>query len=162
MEINQLFEKIYSEKPKPACTQRISIQEGNSVNEQYEIISLMILEGLEKNILKHKDFKTTNDKKLFIKKQCILLKLYLASIGIRISTDFLSKKELKNGKMTRVANFWAIKSYSFEFACLYNYIKKGKLKTLYYNPKSNLKSFEDGFLLIKIENVVLKITLKSY
>ena len=162
MEITELIDTLYNNKPKPACTQRIEITEGNSINEQYEIISLVILDGFERKIVMNPEFDITTDKKKFIRQISILIKLYLASIGVRVNIDLLSKKDIKNINMSNKPNFFTIRKYHYNFACLYNYYKNGKQKVLYYNPKSKMNSFSEGFLLIKIRNYVFKVTMKEY
>lgn len=160
MEITDLINKIYNDKPKPACSQQISIYEGNSINEQFEIISLIILEGIERKLIK--DLDKQEDKKKYIQRVIILLKLYLSSIGVKLNINFLTKKEIKNLKLSRSVNFWVIKKFNFDVNCLYRYIKKGKEKTLYYNTKSKLNHFREGFLIVKIQNFILKISFKEY
>ncbi len=162
MDINQLTYTLYSNKPQPACTQRINLLEGNTVNEQFEIISLIILEGVENKLIRNKTFDTCKDENKFVTQISILLKLYLASIGVRIDIEKLSKKQISNTQMIRSPNFWADKTYPFELACLYYYTKKGKRFALQYNPQSKLNSFADGFLIVKVRSHVLKITMKQY
>ena len=162
MDINSLVDTLYNNKPMPACTQRISIQEGNSVNEQFEIISLIIFEGLERKLLLNPSFDICKDEKKFVKQITILLKLYLASIGVKIDIDILTKKDISRTTLVRTPNFWVNKTYKFDLACLYRYIKNGKEHALYYNPKSKLNHFNEGFLVAKIRSHVLKITLKEY
>jgi len=162
MDINQLTATLYNNKPMPACTQRISIQEGNTVNEQYEIISLVILEGLENKLVRNPAFDTCGDENKFVNQMSVLLKLYLASIGVRINIEKLSKKQLETTQMTHTPNFWANKTYPFELACLYYYTKNGKRYALQYNPRSKLGDFSNGFLVVKIRSHVLKITMKQY
>ena len=162
MDINALVDSLYNNKPKPACTQQISIQEGNSVNHQYEIISLIVLEGIERKIVYNPKFDTCGDEKKFIKQMSILLRLYLASIGVKIDVEILTKKDIARTKMVRSPNFWADKTYPFNLACLYYYIKNGKQQALYYNPKSKLNSFSDGFIVVQVRSHVLKISLKEY
>jgi len=162
MDITQLVETLYNNKPMPACTQRISIQEGNSVNQQFKIISLIVLEGLEKKIVMNPTFDTCGDEKKFLKQMSILLKLYLASVGVKIDIEILTKKDISKTKLVYSPNFWANKTYKFGLACLYRYVKKGYEHALYYNPKSKLNHFSDGFLVAQIRNHVLKITLKEY
>ena len=43
MDIKEVVTKLFSEKPKPACTVQISLVDGHTVNEQFEIISLIII-----------------------------------------------------------------------------------------------------------------------
>lgn len=162
MDIKELVESLYINKPKPACTQRIEIQEGNSINEQFEIITLIILEGFERKLVTNPEFDLTKDQKKFVRQICILLKLYLASIGIKINIDIITKKDIKKLTLTRSPNFFVIKKFKYNFACLYNYYKNGKQKVLYYNPKSKMSHFSDGFLMIKISNYVFKVTMKEY
>ena len=54
------------------------------------------------------------------------------------------------------------KKYKFDLNCLYKYCKKGKIHTLYYNPRSKLNSFNDGILIVKIRSHCLKFTFKEY
>ena len=162
MDINQLTTTLYSEKPSPACTQRISIQEGNSVNEQFEIISLVIFEGLENKLVRNPAFDTCGDENKFVNQISILLKLYLASIGVRINIEKITKKQIEQTTLVHSPNFWANKTYPFELTCLYYYTKNGKRYALQYNPRSKLYHFSDGFLVVKIRSHVLKITMKQY
>ena len=162
MNVIDIADQLYNEKPKPACTVRISVVDGNSINEQFEIISLLIFEGLERKIATNPTFDTCKDEKKFIKQISILLKLYLASIGVRMNIEILTKKDIKKIKLTRSPNFWEIKKYKFNLTCLYKYIKKGKEHTLYYNPKSKLDSINDGFLIVKIRSHCFKIIFKHY
>jgi hypothetical protein len=162
MDINQLTSTLYNNKPMPAYSQQISIQGGNTINEQFEIISLVILEGLENKLVRNPTFDTCDDENKFVNQMSILLKLYLASIGVRINIEKLSKKQLQNTKLTHTPNFWADKTYPFELACLYYYTKNGKRYALQYNPHSKLTNFSDGFLVVKIRSHVLKITMKQY
>jgi len=162
MNVIDIADQLYNEKPKPACTVRISIVDGNSTNEQFEIISLLVLEGLERKIVENPTIDTCKNERKFVQQMCILLKLYLASIGIKLNIELLTKKDLKKVKLVKSPNFWEIKKYKFDLNCLYKYIKKGKEHTLYYNPKSKLNSFSDGMLFVKIKSHCLKITFKHY
>lgn len=161
MDINQLVENLYMNKPKPAYTNQIHIQEGNSINEQFEIISLIVFEGIERKLVKNPAFDTCKDEKHFVKQISVLLKLYLASIGVKIDIENMTKKQLQKTQLVKSPNFWANKTYPFELACLYYYNKKGKRYALHYNPKSKLNSFSDGFLIVKYRSHILKITLKQ-
>ena len=160
MEINQLADQLYNNKPKPACTQQISIYEGNSINEQFEIITLLTIEGINRKIMNN--INKEEDKKKYIQKMLILVKIYMASIGIKLNIEYLTKKDIKNIKLTRSLNFWVIKSYPFELNCFYKYIKKGKEQHLYYNPKSKVNNFQDCYVIIQIYNVILKLSYKTY
>ena len=162
MDINTLVDTLYNNKPMPACTQRISIQEGHSVNEQFEIISLIIFEGLERKLVLNPAFDKCADEKKFVKEIAVLLKLYLASIGVKIDIEFLTKKDISRTELVKSPNFWADKTYKFDLACLYRYIKNGKEHALYYNPNSKMNHFNEGFLVAQIRSHVLKIKLKEY
>lgn len=162
IDIIELARTIYSTKPQPACTQRVSLIGGHSVNEAFEIISLMILEGLDQKIVTNPQFDTCKDEKKFIQQMTVLLKLYLASLGIRLNIEMITKKDLKKVRLGKSANFWTIKEYKFDLNCLYNYVRKGKHTTLYYNPKSKIGSINDGIIIVKIRSHCLKITFKQY
>mgnify|MGYP000105387693 CR=1 FL=1 len=162
MNIIELSKKLYSEKPKPACTQRISLIEGHSLNEQFEIISLVVLEGLEKKLVCNPAFDKCEDKRKFILRMTILLKLYLASVGVRLNIELVSKKDIKGVKLVKSPNFWKIKKYKMDLNCLYKHYKNGKETILYYNPKSKLTSINDGMIIVKIGGNCLKITFKQY
>ena len=162
MNVIDIANQLYNEKPKPACTVQISIVDGNSTNEQFEIISLLILEGLERKIVTNQNFDTCKDERKYVQQMSVLLKLYMASIGVRMNIETLTKKDIKKMKLTKSPNFWEIKKYKMDLTCLYKYIKKGKEHTLYYNPKSKLNSITDGYLIVKIRSHCLKITFKSY
>ena len=162
MDIQQVVTQLFSEKPKPACTCQISLVDGHTVNEQFEIISLVVLEGLENKIVTNPQFDLCKDEKKFIQQMSILLKLYLASIGIRLNVEVLSKKEFKGIKLVKSPNFWTIKAFKFHLNCLYKFQKKGKIHTLYYNPKSKLETINDGILVVKIRSHCLKLTFKQY
>ena len=162
MDIQEVATKLFSEKPKPACTAQISLVDGHTVNEQFEIISLLVLEGLENKIATNPAFDLCKDEKKFIQQMTILLKLYLASVGVRLNVEVLSKKEFKGIKLVRSPNFWVIKKYKFNLNTLYKYQKKGKICTLYYNQKSKLETINDGILVVKIRSHCLKLTFKQY
>ena len=162
MDIKEVTTQLYSVKPKPACTVRISLIDGHTVNEQFEIISLIILEGLENKIVTNPHFDLCKDERKFIQQMIILLKLYLASVGVRLNVEILSKKEFKGIKLEKSTNFWRIKKYKFNLNTLYKYQRKGKTHTLYYNQKSKLERINDGIIFIKIRNHYLKITFKEY
>ena len=79
-----------------------------------------------------------------------------------MNVEFLTKKDIKKIKLTNTLNFWVIKKFNFQFNCFNRYIKKGKEHQLYYNPKSKLNSFKDGYLIVNINNFIFKVSLKEY
>jgi len=162
MNIIDLAQKLYCKKPEPACTQQISLIEGHTVNEQFEIITLLILEGLEDKLVCNPAFDKCADERKFVQQMSVLLKLYLASVGVKLNIEIVSKKEISKIKLVKSPNFWTIKSYKMNLNCLYQYVRKGKQTTLYYNPKSKIGSINDGVVIVKIRSHCLKITFKSY
>ena len=162
MNIIELAQSIYSQKPQPRCTQRVSLIGGHTINEQVEIVSMFIFEGIERKIMSHPGFEDNEDKPLFVKRMMVLIKLYMASLGIVMNFEMCKNSSMDKIETTRSPNFWEIKKYHFDMAIFYNMIHKGKPIMLNYNPNSKVGSMSDTTLYTKVAGNCMKITFKSY
>ncbi len=162
MDLIELADNIYSKKPMPRCTQRVSLIGGHTTNEQIEIVSMFIFEGIERKIMSNPGFYDAKDKQMFTKRMLLLVKLYIASLGIDMKYELCKKTTMDNIKVTRSPSFWSIKTFNFDMAIFYNMIHKKKPIMLNYNMNSKVSSMNDIIIYVKIAGDCYKITFKSY
>lgn len=164
MDISNLSEKIYKNEPQGANSIRLDLDTltTNSA-EIFEIISIFLLDGIEKKIINNKQLLEGNlddNKKVktFINKRVLLLKQYCHSIGLDFKINVLTKKDIKTITMQNIPLFYTKNKYSFFMAFLYKTYRKGKEYTFMYNPgKSKFNDIKDGLMFLNIKNNFFKI-----
>jgi hypothetical protein len=160
MDINLIADQIYNEKPKPKFTICLNLDINTHINEQFEIISLLLLNGIKK-LLINEIYQNTNDTKKFKKyllQKIILLKIYFASFGVCLNFSNVLKKDYNNFNFQNKVNFYIKNNYNFKFCILKLYQKKHQKSILYYNHIKQEKSIENMFIIVKFKNHFFKFS----
>lgn len=158
MEIDKIAIDIYNEKPKPKFSIGLNLDINSTINEQFEIISLLFLRGIEEKIIKNNQFSQNDkDNKNIIIKNLILLKIYFNSIGLDFKYENILKKEIKNLKLKNTPEFYVKNHYNFNFIFLKNFYKNGKKYIFFYNHKKKENNLDELFIIIKLFNHNFKI-----
>jgi len=152
MDINNISKQIFTEKPKPKFSIQLNLDINSDINQQFEIISLLFLNGInhiiyQKNIL----IDDVKECKKIISKQLFLLKIYFNSFGIDFNIDNLNKKDCSH-KLFNFPPFYSKNKYPFTFVFLKNIILKGRKFQSQYNYKKKSISINENFIIFKIQN----------
>ena len=152
MDINNISKQIFNEKPKPKFTVQMNLDINSDINEQFEVISLIFLNGInhiiyQKNVL----VDDVKESKKIISKHLFLLKLYFNSFGIDFKIDNITKKECSH-KLFNYPFFYSKNKYPFTFVFLKNKILKGRKFQTQYNFKKKSNSINEIFIIFKIQN----------
>ena len=102
MEIDNIAKQIFSENPKPKFSICLNLDINSSINEQFEIISLIFFRGVNDLIITQEYNNNNNDikeLKSYLLKKILLLKIYFGSFGINLNYENIPKKNYKNFKM---------------------------------------------------------------
>lgn len=160
MEIDQIAKKILSEKPKPKFTICLNLDINSTINQQFEIISLIFLRGINDLIVnqEYNDIKDVKELKTYLLKKILLLKIYFASFGVNLKSENVLKKNYKNFKMVNKPSYYTENKYNFNFVILKKYNHKGKKKILYYNHSKKEDNIENMFIVIKFRNHYFKFS----
>jgi hypothetical protein len=160
MEIDQIAKKILSEKPKPKFTICLNLDINSSINEQFEIISLIFFRGINDLIVteEYKEIKDIKELKKYLLKKILLLKIYFASFGVNLKSENVLKKEYKNFKMINRPSYYTENKYNFDFVILKKYNNKGRMKLLYYNHSKKEDNIDNMFIIIKFRNHYFKFS----
>ena len=94
MEVDQIAKKILSEKPKPRFSICLNLDINSTINEQFEIISLMFFRGINDLIVnqEYNDIKDVKELKKYLLKKILLLKIYFSSFGVNLKSENVLKK----------------------------------------------------------------------
>ena len=98
MDIKSLSEAIYKNDPQPPRAIQITLDTiTTDVSEAFEVISLFLLEGINRKIMNNNQFnnKDLNVKK-FIQDKIMLLKQYCQSISVDFKLEMITKQYVKN------------------------------------------------------------------
>jgi len=162
MEIDQIAKKILSEKPKPKFTICLNLDINSTINQQFEIISLIFLRGINDLIVnnqEYNDIKDVKELKTYLLKKILLLKIYFASFGVNLKSENVLKKNYKNFKMINKPKYYTDITYNnFNFVILKKYNHKGKNKILYYNHTKKEDNIDNMFIVIKFRNHYFKFS----
>lgn len=160
MEIDQIAKKILSEKPKPKFTICLNLDINSTINQQFEIISLIFFRGINDLIVnqEYNDIKDIKELKTYLLKKILLLKIYFASFGVNLKSENVLKKGYNNFKMTNIPSYYTENKYNFNFVILKKYNHKGKNKILYYNHSKKEENINNMFIVIKFRNHFFKFS----
>ena len=163
MEIDQIAKKILSEKPKPKFTICLNLDINSTINQQFEIISLIFFRGINDLIVnqEYNDIKDIKELKTYLLKKILLLKIYFASFGVNLKSENVLKKGYNNFKMINRPSYYTENKYNFNFVILKKYNKKGrakKNKILYYNHTKKEDDINNMFIIIKFRNHFFKFS----
>jgi len=160
MEIDQIAKKILSEKPKPKFTICLNLDINSTINQQFEIISLIFFRGINDLIVnqEYNDIKDIKELKIYLLKKILLLKIYFASFGVNLKSENVLKKNYKNFKMVNRPSYYTENKYNFNFVILKKYNNKGKYKLLYYNHTKKEDNIDNMFIVIKFRNHFFKFS----
>lgn len=159
MDIDKITLQVLSEKPKPKFTYGLNLDINTDLNQQYEIMCLMFLRIINEkvsNITKNDDVKEVKKE---ILRNLFISRLYLNSCGIEFKYENIERKKVLHYNLSNTCNFYSKNKYKFMFAIINTVYRKGKKLESYYNMKK-INSFNDLFLIMKIENHYFKIELK--
>lgn len=160
MDIDKISLQVLSDKPKPKFSYQLNLDINSDINQQFEIMSLIFLRSVDEKIIKLvKNMNDIKEYKKNILKQLFLIKLYLNSFGIDLKYKNLEKKECNKYKLNNFPNFYSKNKYNFNFCFLKNIYKKGKKVELMYNYINKSTSYNELFIVIKINNHYFKIEL---
>jgi len=160
MEIDNIAQKIFSEKPKPKFTICLNLDINTSTNEQFEVISLLFLRAMNDLII-NEEYNNISDVKILKKhllRKFLLLKIYFASFAVNLKYENVLKKDYIKFKMTNIPEFYTNNKYNFNFVILKKYIKKSKQMMLYYNHSTKEENLENMFIIIKFKNHYFKFS----
>jgi hypothetical protein len=160
MEIDQIAKKILSEKPKPKFTICLNLDINSTINQQFEIISLIFFRGINDLIVnqEYNDIKDIKELKTYLLKKVLLLKIYFASFGVNLKSENVLKKGYKDFKMMNRPSYYTENKYNFNFVILKKYNHKGKTKILYYNHSKKEDNINNMFIVIKFRNHFFKFS----
>ena len=160
MEIDQIAQKILSEKPKPKFTICLNLDINSTINQQFEIISLIFYRGINDLIVnqEYNEIKDIKELKTYLLKKILLLKIYFASFGVNLKSENVLKKEYKNFKMINRPSYYTENKYNFDFVILKKYNNKGRMKLLYYNHSKKEDNIDNMFIIIKFRNHYFKFS----
>ena len=162
-----IAEEIYRNDPKDPFQIRIAAPEENDPNMIFEIISLILLEGINKKVLPVWGLidPTDVDKQLkFIDSRVSLLKRYMKSCCFDLDIKPVAPKEFENFKFTKQPIFYVKNTYMFDMCFLVDieqtrFKGRGKTKYLYYNPHKYFDVPLTGkYLVIKLNDEYFKCT----
>ena len=145
MDIQQLANAIYKEDPKAPREIRLEIDAvTNNVNEAFEVISLLFLEGVNRKIIQSPKLQQTDlNIQRFIQQKIILLRQYCQSINIDFKLTTLTKKDVKKVALMDRPIFYTKDKYPFFMSFFYKTVRKGKHYEFMYNPgKSQLNKLK--------------------
>ncbi|SUZ50745.1 uncharacterized protein METZ01_LOCUS3599 [marine metagenome] len=160
MEIDNIAKQIFSEKPKPKFSICLNLDINSSINEQFEIISLMFFRGVNDLIItqEYNDNNDIKELKSYLLKKLLLLKIYFGSFGINLNYENVPKKDYKNFKMCNRPSYYTENKYNFDFVILKKFYYKGKNKILYYNHNKKEDNIKNMFIIIKFRNHYFKFS----
>lgn len=164
MDIDNIAEKIFEDKPKPKFTIQLNLDINSDINQQFEIISLIFLRGIEKKIYNNDILKSIEsiedikESKKILMKQFFLLKLYFNSFCIDFDIINLNKKDCINYKLYNSPSFYNKNKYPFNFCFIKSIFKKGKKIESIYNYKNKTENLNNIFIIFKINNHYFKVT----
>jgi len=160
MEVDKIAKKILSEKPKPKFTICLNLDINSTINQQFEIISLIFFRGINDLIVnqEYNDIKDIKELKTYLLKKILLLKIYFASFGVNLKYKNVLKKDYNKFKMMNRASYYTENKYNFNFVILKNYIYKGKMRILYYNHTKKEDNIENMYIIIKFRNHFFKFS----
>ena len=161
MEIDNIAKQIFSEKPKPKFSICLNLDINSSINEQFEIISLMFFRGVNDLIITQEynnDYNDIKELKSYLLKKLLLLKIYFWSFGINLNYENIQKKDYKKFKMFNRPSYYTENKYNFDFVILKKFFFKGKNKILYYNHNKKENNIKNMFIIIKFRNHYFKFS----
>jgi hypothetical protein len=160
MEIDKIAKQILSEKPKPKFSICLNLDINSSINEQFEIISLIFFRGINDLIIneEYNEIKDVKKIKNFLLKKILLLKIYFGSFGVNLKSENVLKKDYNKFKMIDRPSYYTENKYNFNFVILKNHIHKGKLRVFYYNHTKKENNIENMYIIIKFRNHFFKFS----
>lgn len=160
MDIDNISKKIFSDKPKPKFSIQLNIDINSDINQQFEIISLIFLRGIDKKIFENNILSNNDDIKeikKIISKQLFLIKLYFNSLGINFEISNLNKKDCLKYKLYNSPSFYSKNKYPFDFCFIKNNSIKGRIFESSYNYNKKSNSINEIFIIFKIHNHYFKV-----
>jgi len=160
MDISQLSDKIYSEEPQGPRSIGLELDTAtNNVNEAFEVVSLILLEGINRKIIQSPKLQQTDlNMNRFIQQKVQTLREYCQSISVDFKLTILNKKDVKRVDFMDRPVFYTKDKFPFFMAFLFKTVRKGKQYEFMYNPgRSKLTCLKDGILVLKIQNYHYKI-----
>jgi len=160
MEIDKIAKQILSEKPKPKFSICLNLDINSSINEQFEIISLIFFRGVNDLIIneEYNEIKDVKKLKKFLLKKILLLKIYFASFGVNLKSENVLKKDYNKFKMINRPSYYTENKYNFNFVILKKYNNKGKFRLLYYNHSKKENNIENMYIIINFRNHFFKFS----
>jgi len=159
MDIDKIALKIFSEKPKPKFTIQLNIDINSDINQQFEIIALIFLRGINEKINnEYLNIDNVKELKKIIQKQLFLLKIYFNSFALDFKFSNLEKKNCTKYNFSNSPYFYNKNKYNFDFCFLKNIYRKGRLFETSYNYNTKSNSLNEIFTIIKIKNHYFKIS----
>jgi len=160
MDIDKIATQIFSEKPKPKFTIGLNLDINSSINEQFEIISLIFFRGINDLII-NKEYSEINDIKLLklhLLRKLLLLKIYFSSFAVNLKYENVLKKDYNKFNMINSPSYYTNNKYDFDFIILKKKINKSKHMILYYNHTTKEENIDNMFIIIKFKNHYFKFS----